>query len=40
MNYETNDPFPEPPDPTIVYPLLINSSFLESIGKSNFTQSI
>ena len=35
MNYITNDPFPEPPDPTIVSSLLRNGSYIEKIQSGN-----
>ena len=38
MNYEMNDPFPEPPDPIVMNSLPSNGSFLERIGKSSGVQ--
>ena len=35
MNYVTNNPFPEPPDPTIVGSLLRNETFIEELHKGN-----
>lgn len=40
MNYEMNDPFPEPPDPTIPDMLLGNGSFMDDLRKSRFTHLI
>ena len=37
MNYNMNDPFPRPPDPTIRHALLGNRSSIENIMKNVYT---